>query len=76
LILALGGGLAGWALGHAIVAAIGPLITTNAGVSATFFSAAPTAELLLVPLLILLAVLAALMPAVAAYRTDVAKWLG
>jgi len=76
LILALGGGLAGWALGHAIVAAIGPLITTNAGVSATFFSAAPTAELLLVPLLILLAVLAALMPAVTAYRTDVAKWLG
>jgi hypothetical protein len=51
------------------------MITTNAGVSATFFSAAPTAELLLVPFLIVLAILAALLPALAAYRTDVAKWL-
>jgi putative ABC transport system permease protein len=76
VILALGGGLAGWALGHVLVAAIGPLITTNAGVSATVLSAAPTAELLLVPFLIALAILAALMPALAAYRTDVAKWLG
>ena len=76
VILALGGGLVGWALGHGLVALIGPMITTNAGVSATFFSAAPTAELLLVPFLILLAILAALMPALAAYRTDVAKWLG
>jgi putative ABC transport system permease protein len=75
VILALGGGLVGWVLGHGIVAAIGPLITTNAGVSATFFSAAPTAELLLVPFLIVLAILAALLPALAAYRTDVAKWL-
>jgi putative ABC transport system permease protein len=76
LIIALGGGLAGWALGHVLVAAIGPLITTNAGVSATLLSAAPTAELLLVPFLIGLAILAALLPALAAYRTDVAKWLG
>ena len=68
--------LAGWALGHVLVGAIGPLITTNAGVSATLLSAAPTAELLLVPFLIGLAILAALLPALAAYRTDVAKWLG
>jgi len=76
VIIALGGGLAGWALGHVLVGAIGPLITTNAGVSATLLSAAPTAELLLVPFLIGLAILAALLPALAAYRTDVAKWLG
>jgi putative ABC transport system permease protein len=75
IILAVGGGLVGWLLGHGIVAAIGPLITTNAGVSAGFFSAAPLGELLLVPFLVLLAVLAALLPALAAYRTDVAKWL-
>jgi putative ABC transport system permease protein len=75
VLLAVGGGLAGWLLGHGIVAAIGPLITTNAGVSAGFFSAAPLGELLLVPFLIVLAVLAALLPALAAYRTDVAKWL-
>jgi len=76
VLLAVGGGLAGWALGHVLVAAIGPLITTNAGVSASLLSAAPAAELLLVPFLIGLAILAALLPALAAYRTDVAKWLG
>jgi putative ABC transport system permease protein len=75
ILLAVGGGLVGCVLGHGIVAAIGPLITTNAGVSAGFFSSAPLGELLLVPFLVVLAILAALMPALAAYRTDVAKWL-
>ncbi|MCX7430915.1 MAG: ABC transporter permease [Planctomycetia bacterium] len=75
VLLAVGGGLAGWVLGHLLVGAIAPLITTNAGVSASIFSAAPGAELLLVPFLVVLAILAALLPALAAYRTDVAKWL-
>jgi putative ABC transport system permease protein len=75
VLLAGAGGLVGWGLGHLLVAAIGPLITTNAGVSVGIFSAAPAAELLLVPFLVILAILAALLPAVAAYRTDVAKWL-
>jgi len=74
ILLAVGGGLAGWALGHAVVAAVGPLITTGAGVTAGFFSFSP-AELLLVPFLIALAILAALLPAVSAYRTDVSRWL-
>ncbi|MFM7033688.1 MAG: ABC transporter permease [Planctomycetia bacterium] len=74
VLLAGVGGLAGWALGHAIVAAIGPWITTNAGVSASILSAS-WAEGLLVPLLVVLAIAAALIPAIAAYRTDVAKWL-
>jgi putative ABC transport system permease protein len=76
VLLAVGGGLAGWLLGHLVVGAIGPWITTNAGVSATIFSAAPLAEALLVPFLVVLAIVAALLPAIAAYRTDVAKWLG
>ena len=76
VLLAVGGGLAGWVLGHLLVGAIGPLITTNAGVSASIFSAAPLAEALLVPFLVILAIVAALLPAIAAYRTDVAKWLG
>jgi putative ABC transport system permease protein len=75
VLLAVGGGVAGWLLGHVLVAAIGPMITTNAGVSASLLSASPAAELLLVPFLIGLAILAALLPALAAYRTDVAKWL-
>jgi putative ABC transport system permease protein len=75
VLLAVGGGLAGWLLGHLLVGAIAPLITTNAGVSASMLSAAPGTELLLVPFLMVLAILAALLPALAAYRTDVAKWL-
>jgi putative ABC transport system permease protein len=75
VLLAVGGGLAGWLLGHGLVAAIGPLITTNAGVSAGLLSWSP-AEFLLVPFLVALAIAAALVPALAAYRTDVAKWLG
>ena len=76
ILLAVGGGLVGWALGHGIVAALGPWITANTGVPVSLLSAAPLAELLLVPFLIVLAILAALLPALAAYRTDVAKWLG
>jgi putative ABC transport system permease protein len=75
VLLAGAGGLAGWVLGHLLVASIGPLITTNAGVSVGVLSGAPLAELLLVPALVLRAVGAALLPAIAAYRTDVARWL-
>lgn len=74
ILLAGFGGLAGWGLGHAIVAVIGPWITTNAGVSANVLSGS-WAEALLVPFLVVLAIAAALIPAIAAYRTDVAKWL-
>ena len=74
LLAAVGGGF-GWLLGHAVVGLIGPWIATNAGVAAGFLSFTPT-EALLVPFLIVLAILAALLPAVAAYRTDVARWLG
>ena len=76
ILLAVGGGVVGWALGHGIVAALGPWITANTGVPVSLLSAAPLAELLLVPFLIAVAILAALLPALAAYRTDVAKWLG
>jgi putative ABC transport system permease protein len=76
IILAVGGGLVGWLVGHGIVAALGPWITAHTGVPVGLLSAAPLAELLLVPFLIGLAILAALLPALAAYRTDVAKWLG
>jgi putative ABC transport system permease protein len=75
LLLAVGGGLAGWLLGHLIVGGIGPWITKYSGVAVSLFSAAPLQELLLVPFMIGVAVVAGLLPALAAYRTDVAKWL-
>ena len=68
------GGLVGWVLGHGVVAAIAPWVTEHAGVAVGFLSGSP-AELLLVPLLVGLAILAALIPALSAYRTDVARWL-
>jgi putative ABC transport system permease protein len=75
VLLAVAGGLCGWVLGHLLVGAIGPFIATNAGVSASVLSADPGTELLLVPGLVLLAIAAGVLPAVAAYRTDVARWL-
>jgi putative ABC transport system permease protein len=75
ILLAVGGGIIGLLLGHGTVGLIGPWIATNAGVTAGVLSYT-TAELFLVPFLIVLAILAALLPAVAAYRTDVARWLG
>jgi len=75
VLLAAGGGLAGWVLGHLLVGAVGPWITSNAGVSASVLSMSPGPEALLVPFLVLLAIGAAILPAIGAYRTDVAKWL-
>ena len=75
LLLAVGGGLAGWLLGHLVVGGIGPWITKYSGVAVSLFSAAPLEELLLVPFMIGVAILAGLLPALAAYRTDVAKAL-
>ncbi len=75
VLLAVGGGAVGWILGHVLVGAAGPWITSYAGVSASALSAAPGAELLLVPMLVLLAIAAGLVPALLAYRTDVSKWL-
>jgi putative ABC transport system permease protein len=62
-------------LGHLIVAGIGPWITRHTGVAVGLLSAAPLQELLLVPFMIGVAILAGILPALAAYRTDVAKWL-
>ena len=94
ILLAFGGGLVGWALGHGVNQLASPLIEDQTGVAVSFFDFAPpvnfeellginmgflskiSAELLLIPSLILLAVLVGLLPAVSAYRTDVAQSLG
>lgn len=74
ILLALGGGLAGLLLGHGLIGALGPLIAQKLSVvvSALEFQ---SAEILLVPGLIVLATLVGYLPAVVAYRTDVAKSL-
>jgi len=74
ILLALLGGLAGVALGHGLVAIASPLVETYAGISVGAF-AFDILEVYLVPGLIALAAVVGYLPAMAAYRTDVAKTL-
>lgn len=74
ILLSLGGGLLGMLLGHGLVAVLGPTIADQTGVlvSALDFQ---IVELILIPGLIALATAVGYLPAVAAYRTDVARAL-
>jgi putative ABC transport system permease protein len=74
ILLSVGGGLMGLALGHAAVAALGPTIAEQTGFSMGLLQFRG-AELLLVPGLVVLASLVGYLPALAAYRTDVGKSL-
>jgi putative ABC transport system permease protein len=74
ILLSLGGGLAGWLLGHILFAAFSPVITAYTGVVAPAFQV-DVKELILIPGLIVLASLVGYLPALAAYRTDVGKAL-
>ena len=75
VLLAAVGGLIGWVSGHALNAALGPLIEARTGVEIGFFDFVP-AEFLVIPVLVILAVIVGIYPARAAYKTDVAKSLG
>ncbi len=94
IMLALGGGLLGWGVGHLAIGLLSPIIEARTGVSIGPFELAPSVnvleffladpiiplrlstELFIIPGLILLAVVVGLLPALAAYGTDVAKALG
>jgi putative ABC transport system permease protein len=83
LLLSLGGGVLGVALGHGVVGILDPMIEAQTGVSIgpwefpmyDWNGYSVPIELVLVPALIAAAVLSGLVPAIAAYRTDVAKTL-
>ena len=74
ILLSLGGGLAGWLIGHALIAALSPAIAMRTGVSIGFLQFVGY-ELVIIPGLIVLASLVGYLPALAAYRTDVSKAL-
>ena len=74
LLLCLGGGLAGAALGHLLVIAATPLIRARTSLLVDPYAFDPL-ELWLLPALALLAVLAGLLPGLRAYRADVAESL-
>jgi putative ABC transport system permease protein len=75
ILLALGGGLCGWVLGHVLIGVLGPWISGATSVQVGFLQFAPEYELILIPALIVLASLVGYLPALSAYRTDVARAL-
>jgi putative ABC transport system permease protein len=87
LLLALVGGVAGWLLGHGLIAAIGPALAERTGVSIGFghWATFPLSlgnsvyrvpyEAVIIPALALLAALVGWIPGLMAYRTDVSKTL-
>ncbi len=74
ILLSLGGGALGMLLGHGLVTVLAPWIAQWTGVSVGLFQFR-LVELLLVPGLIVLASVVGYLPAVIAYRTDVAEAL-
>lgn len=74
ILLSLAGGLAGWVVGHGLIALLGPWIAVQTGVSVGFFQFVGY-ELVIIPGLIALAAIVGYLPALSAYRTDVAKAL-
>jgi len=74
ILLSLGGGLLGLFLGHALIGALSPIIIEQTGVAVSMFQFRPN-ELILIPGLVILATIVGYLPAMVAYRTDVAKSL-
>jgi putative ABC transport system permease protein len=74
ILLAVGGGLIGILLGHGIIGLASPYIVDRTGISLSLLEF-DWQELVLIPGLVVLASLVGFLPALAAYRTDVAKAL-
>lgn len=74
ILLALGGGLIGVLLGHGLIGVLGPTIAERTMVVVHPW-AFQLVELILIPGLIVLATIVGYLPAVAAYKTDVARSL-
>lgn len=74
ILLAVGGGLFGMLLGHGLLGLASPYVLERTGIVLSSF-AFDWQELLLIPGLMLLASIVGFLPALTAYRTDVAKSL-
>jgi putative ABC transport system permease protein len=75
LMLALAGGLVGWLVGHALGPLSNPWTMPATGVRIDWLSFNSSLEPFIIPGLVLVGTLAGVIPAVAAYRTPVAKSL-
>jgi putative ABC transport system permease protein len=74
ILLSLGGGAVGLVLAHGLIGLLGPMIAEQTGVSVGALQF-QVSELILIPGLVILASVVGYLPAVSAYRTDVAKSL-
>jgi len=74
VLLCLGGGILGIILGHGLVFVAAPIIEARSGLLINPFAFSST-ELFLLPILVVLASLVGFIPAMTAYRTDVASTL-
>jgi putative ABC transport system permease protein len=74
ILLSLGGGLIGILLGHGLIGLASPYVVERTGISLSLLEF-DWQELVLIPGLVLLASLVGFLPALSAYRTDVAKAL-
>jgi putative ABC transport system permease protein len=74
ILLSLLGGIAGVVLGHALLGLASPYVEARTGVTLGLFEF-DAQEIILIPALVVLASIVGFLPAVSAYRTDVAKAL-
>ncbi len=74
ILLSLAGGVLGILLGHGMIALASPFVENQTGIRLTFWQFDPW-EIAVIPGLMALAALAGLLPAITAYRTDVANSL-
>ncbi len=74
LLLCLSGGLLGFLLGHGLVFIAAPFIEEKAGILVDPFKF-ELLEFALLPMLLVMAIVAGVLPGLAAYRTDVASSL-
>jgi putative ABC transport system permease protein len=72
LLIAIGGAVLGWFVAHAGIYAAGGFIEDRTGVQVSLFTVSST-EVWVIPLVLALAAVAGLLPALVGYRTDVAK---
>ena len=71
-IIAIIGSFVGWIVAHALIASQSERIEDSVGVATNFWTSS-SAELYIIPVVAALALVAALLPALAAYRTDVSS---
>jgi putative ABC transport system permease protein len=73
-VLCMGGGILGWLLGHGIAVVASPAVTARTGLLLNPWAVNPW-EIVLFPVLLVLAILVGFLPGMTAYRTNVADAL-